>query len=60
MKNEYMMTKINVWHCPVNGGGNDQLIGSTVSEVIVRSWLWSTATKNCPLGYISRITASSW
>ena len=26
-------------------GGCDQSIGSTVSDAIVRSWLWSTGTK---------------
>ena len=32
------------------GGGCDQSIGSTVSDAIVRSWLWSTATRSSPLG----------
>ena len=45
---------------PVKGGDNYQSIVSTVSDAIVRSWLWSTATGNCPLGYFSIITASSW
>ena len=40
------------------GGGNCQSIGSTASYVIVRSWLWSTETGSCPLGYFSSITAS--
>ena len=31
-------------YCPVQGEGCDQSIGSTVSDAIVRSWLWSTAT----------------
>ena len=35
------------------GGGCDQSIGSTVSDAIVRSWLWSTATRSSPLGYFS-------
>ena len=39
--------------------GNDQSIGSTVSAVIVRSLLWSTATGSSPFGYFSSITASS-
>ena len=30
-----------------------QSIGSTVSDAIVRSWLWSTATRSSPLGYFS-------
>ena len=34
-------------------GGCDQSIGSTVSDAIVRSWLWSTATRSSPLGYFS-------
>ena len=37
------------------GGGCDQSIGSTVSDAIVRSWLWSTATRSCSLGYFSRL-----
>ena len=37
------------------GGGYDQLIGSTFSDAIVRSWLWSTATKSSPLVYLSRL-----
>ena len=36
-------------------GGCDQSIGSTVSDVIVRSWLWSTETRNSPLGYFSKL-----
>ena len=35
------------------GGGCDQSIGSTVSDAIVRSWLWSTATRSSSLGYFS-------
>ena len=35
------------------GGGCDQSIASTVSNAIVRSWLWSTATRSSPLGYFS-------
>ena len=37
------------------GGATSQLIGSTVSDAIVRSWLWSTATRSSPLGYFSRL-----
>ena len=37
------------------GGGCDQSIGSIVSDAIVRSWLWSTATRSSPLGYCSRL-----
>ena len=37
------------------GGGCDQSIGSTVSDVIVRSWLWLTATRSSPLGYFSTL-----
>ena len=34
--------------------GCDQSIGSTVSDAIVCRWL-STATRNSPLGYFSRL-----
>ena len=34
-------------------GGCDQSIGSTFSDAIVRSWLWSTATRSSPLGSLS-------
>ena len=37
------------------GGGCDQSIGSAVSDVIVRRWLWSTATRSSPLGHFSRL-----
>ena len=37
------------------GKGCDQSIGSIVSDAIVRSWLWSTATRSSPLGYFSRL-----
>ena len=30
-----------------------------VSDAIIRSWLWSTATGSCPLGYLGNITTSS-
>ena len=36
-------------------GGCVPSIGSTVSQAIVRSWLWSTATRSSPLGYFSRL-----
>ena len=35
------------------GGGCDQSIGSTVSDAIVRSWLWLTTTRSSPLGCFS-------
>ena len=38
-----------------DGWGCDQSIGSTISDAIVRSWLWSTATRNSTLGYFSRL-----
>ena len=41
------------------GGGCDQEIASTVSDAIVRSRLWSTATRNSPFGLLQSITASS-
>ena len=31
------------------GGGCDQSIGSTVSDAIVRNWVWSIATRSSPL-----------
>ena len=37
------------------GGGCDQSIVSTVSDAIVRSWLWSTGTRSSPLGYFSTL-----
>ena len=36
-------------------GGCDQSIGSTVSDAIVLSWLWLTATRSSPLGYLSKL-----
>ena len=36
------------------GGLCDQS-GSTISDAIVRSWLWSTATRSSPPGYFSRL-----
>ena len=41
--------------CPVMGG----LIGSAVSDVMVRSQLGSTATRSCELLYYSSLTESS-
>ena len=40
---------------PMRVEGCDQSIGSTVSDAIARSWLWSTATRSSPLGYFSRL-----
>ena len=40
-------------------GENDQSSGSTISDDIIRSCQWSTATRSCPLDYFSFITASS-
>ena len=37
------------------GGGQDQSIESTVSDAIVRSWLWLTATRSSPLGCFSTL-----
>ena len=37
------------------GGGCDQSIGSTVSDAIVRIWLWSTATRISPFDYFGRL-----
>ena len=38
------------------GGRCDQSIGSLVSDAIVRSWLWSTATRSSPLATLLEIT----
>ena len=40
----------------------DQSIGSTVSDAIVRSKLWPTATRSSPLGYFSILlqVADNW
>ena len=32
-----------------------QSIGSIVFDDIVRSWLWSSATRSSPLGYFNRL-----
>ena len=40
------------------GGINGQSNESTFSDPIVRSWLWSTPTRSCQLGYFSSITTS--
>ena len=45
-------------YCPVLGGGRDQSIGSTVSDGIVHSWLWLTATRSSPLGYF--VAHATW
>ena len=37
------------------GGGCDQSIGSTVSDAIVRSWLWLTETRSSPLACFSTL-----
>ena len=39
-------------YCPVMVGGNEQCIGSTVSDAIICSWLWSTVTGSCPFGLL--------
>ena len=36
-------------------GKRDKSIESTVSDAIVRRWLWSTASRSSPLGYFSRL-----
>ena len=41
-------------YCPW-GWGYDQSIVSTVSDAIVRSWLWLTATRSSPLGCFSTL-----
>ena len=43
-------------YCPAHeGGGWDQSILSTVSDAIVNSWLWLTATRSSPLGCFSTL-----
>ena len=37
------------------GGVCCQSIGSTVSDAIVNSWLWSTATRSSPSAYFRRL-----
>ena len=44
---QYMWLRGN---CPVY-----QSIWSTVSDAIVRNWLWLTATRSSPLGYFSKL-----
>ena len=39
----------------VRVGGCDQSIGFTASDAIIRSWLWSTATRSSPLGYCGKL-----
>ena len=39
-------------------GSNDQLIRPSITDAIVSSWLWSTATLSYPLGYFSCITSN--
>ena len=50
------LTPCNTWSSggtAHDGRGCDQSIGSTVSDAIVRSWLWSNATRSSPLDYFS-------
>ena len=46
-------------YCTVKGEGNCLSIGSTVSEAIIGTWQWSTATGSSQWGRFSSITASS-
>ena len=61
------ITGCSIWGCtdlysargpqgvlPMRVGG-DKSIGSTVSDAIVRCWLWSIATRSSVLGYYSRL-----
>ena len=43
-----------IGYYPAKGGGDDQSIGPSGSHTFVRSWLWSSATWSCPLGYCRR------
>ena len=50
------LTPCNTWSSgdtDHEGGGCHQSNESTVSNTIVRSWLWSSATGSSPLGYFS-------
>ena len=49
----HRVTSIREALCRV--GGYDQSIESTVSDAIVHSWLWSTASRSSPLGYFRRL-----
>ena len=51
----FMQCTRRSWSTAHEGGGCDLSIGSTVYDAIVRSWLWSTATRSSPLGYLSRL-----
>ena len=50
----YTMHEVLRGYCPW-GWGCYQSILSTVSNAIVCSWLWSTATRSSPLGYFNRL-----
>ena len=39
-----MQVTLEGYYCPVEGERSGQSIGSTVSDAIVRNWLWWTAT----------------
>ena len=45
---------------PMMVGVNGHSIQYLISDAIVCSWWWLIATRSCPLGYFSSITASSW
>ena len=56
---EYLHVQVALrGYCSVKSGGSASRLD--VSDAIVRSWLWSTATGSCPFGYFSSITANSW
>ena len=56
----FMLCTIRSGGTADDGGGCDQTIGSTVSDAIVHSWLWSTAQlQGVPHWATSVITASS-
>ena len=46
---------LRVYSTAHEGGGCDQSIGSFVSDAIVCSWLWQTATRSSPLGYFNKL-----
>ena len=50
------------WGTAHEGEGCDQSIGLTVSDAIVRIWLWSTVNRSSIFGYFSRLlqVVDSW
>ena len=51
----FILSMWRSWGTAHEGGGCDQSIGSTISDAIVCSWLWLTATRSSPLGGFSTL-----